>query len=923
MKHKLSIILALLISFNVASSTAYGEAESYGTEGDALSPGLACDRDFITRRSTAFRQDVIRKLNPGAIGKGYPLEELSEGKFPREIPIVSEPQITETVRKIRLAVSIAVRLHIKNRGKIPDAFHGRSAETLKNLVELENRTREKLYLFLGIVESDEDYLLGFNYKEKIGLSIGLVNMLYDMSPKLLAQYIYHECVPERINTEGDDHKDIYSLVQKTVFGEGDVLELKHLLRNFITNIVNADKITGSDVENYIRTARRFREAGEFSKAFRYFGYALEILKYNNIKISCSYKEIEDEALSIIITILANEVGIDHTVNMDLQQEISYYRNIAKYLVVDCMAPSLAEAVMRSLVRKGVISEITVQRYISRIRAANSDDRYRRGHINILAASHLDAADDMIAIHHLKMLIRRDPSPSASIYSDLGLLYKEAGKFEEAYVCFRKAMKKDPEYETMCLNMSDFLAALGQYQWAIDMIDRGLDALNKKTGGGESERRGARYRTLSNYSYHNRGNFMQRLGLLGEAHASFRRALNYDPDDDESDVNLMALDIMSMDRIYRQASVKGKAARKGRQIREYIGDNYLSSKLLSERKKFIKAARAAGSHVFIQQLRETLFSSDKTSVIMSAEALGEVKASDYATILALINQLSSSDPEIVNAVRNALISLGKDALFSLHKILRDPRRNIETMPKSRIQDIIDEIRSSARDNEDRKIIRDIVYDEDIALYTESDFAHKALIFKYSLINALENVGDSGITALAIDEDLCAGQKAQIMPLLKLMDELREMKQADGSPLFPNLRIVTKNGGALAAYLNDNIKDGDAVFLVADKRNIDRHLFDKFIKRERAWVSSVDNISRDPFNYMPITEAAAILFLSASDADAGAIKALMDEISNVPVSVEDIQRQKTQRYYYILPKIIPMDPKELRRVYERLREVYLAA
>ena len=86
------------------------------------------------------------------------------------------------------------------------------------------------------MSGSEDYLLGFNYQEKIGLSVELIDWLYSISPLRLAQYIYHECVPEKgISPDREDHRIIYREIHSAVFGNNEVVAMGSNLRVFIFN----------------------------------------------------------------------------------------------------------------------------------------------------------------------------------------------------------------------------------------------------------------------------------------------------------------------------------------------------------------------------------------------------------------------------------------------------------------------------------------------------------------------------------------------------------------------------------------------------------------------------------------------------------------------------------------------------------------
>jgi hypothetical protein len=204
---------------------------------DNLAASLASDGDLNKDRAKKVKTDVGRKTEPGAIGNGQPLIDLIQGNLPKRISqqdIVKKPVAMEAINNLREAIDLAIRLYIQNRDKIPAKHTKRAEETLANLITLQQDPVELLHLYMGIVTSSEDYLLGYNYQERVGLSLELVNMLNQISPIRLAQYIFHESVPEKHAVGREDHRKIYSEIQTAIFGKKEVAELGKNLRNFIT-----------------------------------------------------------------------------------------------------------------------------------------------------------------------------------------------------------------------------------------------------------------------------------------------------------------------------------------------------------------------------------------------------------------------------------------------------------------------------------------------------------------------------------------------------------------------------------------------------------------------------------------------------------------------------------------------------------------
>ena len=196
-----------------------------------LAASLVTDPDINPARSKPVQNDIAGKVEPGAIGNGVPLIELARGKLP---PKVTLPE--EGTAILNEAIGLAIKLSVANQKNVPAIHQQRFKQAIDNLIDLQNKLKARAYLFNADVRSPEDYLIGFNYKENIGLSLELINRLYSISPKRLAQYVFHECVPEKgIITERGDHRVVYNEIQSAIFGKDEVVALKKDLRDFINS----------------------------------------------------------------------------------------------------------------------------------------------------------------------------------------------------------------------------------------------------------------------------------------------------------------------------------------------------------------------------------------------------------------------------------------------------------------------------------------------------------------------------------------------------------------------------------------------------------------------------------------------------------------------------------------------------------------
>ncbi|MBU8902844.1 MAG: hypothetical protein KOO69_08895, partial [Victivallales bacterium] len=188
-------------------------------------PGTTCicGENINPVRSNDVQKRIAKKLEPGAIGNGQPLLDLVKGKLPELIIECKQ----STIDKIREATDLCIKQFIEKKSTLhPDDIYI-GEDTSKNLIDFQANLLKKLHLFNAVVEGPEDYLLGFSYNGRVGLSLELVETL---SIERLAQYIFHECAPE----EGEYHRRIYKEIQPKIFGEDEVVALGADFRNFIT-----------------------------------------------------------------------------------------------------------------------------------------------------------------------------------------------------------------------------------------------------------------------------------------------------------------------------------------------------------------------------------------------------------------------------------------------------------------------------------------------------------------------------------------------------------------------------------------------------------------------------------------------------------------------------------------------------------------
>jgi O-acetyl-ADP-ribose deacetylase (regulator of RNase III) len=205
-----------------------------------------------------------------------------------------------------------------------------------------------------------------------------------------------------------------------------------------------------------------------------------------------------------------------------------------------------------------------------------------------------------------------------------------------------------------------------------------------------------------------------------------------------------------------------------------------------------------------------------------------------------------------------------------------------------------------------------------------FPVRAQDFKANLTRILSEHPDQ-LFFMGVETDIGASQKAQIMPIYKAIDEIRNMQDSGGKPLFPNLMIRRAKAGELAAMVNDLSKEGklnlNNAFIGARKESVDGKAYDAIKGEGRAWISAIDD--SNPGDYLPVFEAITLNMMAYLNADLTAIKNFYDTISDKPIDPIALQEMLKSRIIYILPKITAFDTKELRDLYELARQAYAAA
>jgi len=205
-------------------------------------------------------------------------------------------------------------------------------------------------------------------------------------------------------------------------------------------------------------------------------------------------------------------------------------------------------------------------------------------------------------------------------------------------------------------------------------------------------------------------------------------------------------------------------------------------------------------------------------------------------------------------------------------------------------------------------------------SKDNLEYRAKLFQVNLMRVLAEHPDKKFV-LAIDTDIGKEQHAQIMPIHKAIDEIKDLKNAKGDPLFPNLVFVRENGDDLVREINKHTTDYGNVFVVAQQTNLEAKKFAAL--QGQAWIAAIDDAKADKFNYLPVFETATLAIMAALNADKESIKRFYDSLSDKPIDPIVLDDMLVKRVIYILPKTLPIDPNDLKQLYESVKTIYLSA
>lgn len=204
----------------------------------------------------------------------------------------------------------------------------------------------------------------------------------------------------------------------------------------------------------------------------------------------------------------------------------------------------------------------------------------------------------------------------------------------------------------------------------------------------------------------------------------------------------------------------------------------------------------------------------------------------------------------------------------------------------------------------------------------DMPLRAEDFRHNLIKMLTEHPDR-LFYLGIQDDMGGLQMAQLMPLYKVIDDIKEMKDNKGNPLFPNL--ISKRGSAkeLTAEVKDLAEKGQLelnnAFIGASQASVKDKLYDAIIGK--AWIAAIDDSVSGA--YLPVFEAVTLNMMASRSVDLTVIKNLYDRISDKPVDPAALEDMIKNRLVPVPPKAAKFDAKQLRDLYELAHQLYTSA
>jgi len=817
------LVIAIFVTGQVSTSFAY----------DNLGVSLASDGDINPERSQNTRNAVGHKLEPGAIGNGAPLLALIQGNLPTQIPLSDDKTVVSASQKVREAIDLAIYKYIENRANMPSQHVTRAKQTLTNLISLQNDLTKRLYLYNAVVEGPEDYLLGFSFEEKVGLSIELVNLLYSISPIRLAQYVYHECVYEKgMATERDDHRVVYREIQTPIFGEEEIAALGKSLRNFI-NIEITQEISMT----------------EWMPVDELDGKILINQQTGQIKFAEGVNPVVQPTFELVSSRHGASLGNEKYILQGDKNEfpLNYLSKNGKQQA-EIAARELFDLLGEDKIRAGkvvyVVSELA--------RAQQTADAF------------IKLARERLGID-LEYTV--EPANNEFCFGKWGNNDRKtfAEGQDKAKIDWHRRWKDGYSATARPLEGETFLEVIYRMKKMLEKFNRayrGKTVVVFDHGTCITAKR-----VLLGDKF-----LVNEDGMINWQKANFANGEVRDLTNPEGMVFSAKKAALILDKLFEKADT-------------WKGRDWTPIMILD------KTYKIAGSREVERNVLSDLFEKMENK---------PSNGNEYRQLVAFWNS---------KVTRSLMSDPAERFTFVQETVEKNGTRSYEILKRTLTEKSKKPTFSS--DKEELEI-----HDEDIE--------YRAELYKANLMRVLTEHPDQ-LFFIGVETDIGEAQKAQIMPIYKAVDEIRDMQDASGKPLFPNLMVRRAKAGELATMVSDLNKDGklnlNNAFIGARKVSVDNKAYDAIKGEGRAWIAAIDDSK--PGDYLPVFEAITLNMMAYLNADLAAIKNFYDAISNEPIDLSMLQDMLKNRIIYILPKASAFDAKQLRELYELARQVYIAA
>lgn len=850
---------------------------------ESLSPWLLNDQSPM--RDT--KGDIAQHLEPGAIGNGFALIDLVSGNLPEklELPrgrnseyVVQPEALTD---KIREATQVAIILTIKNKDRIPEEYRDRIEITLSNLIDLYNRQSKKLYPFRGVVNGAEDYLIGFNYEGMVGLDVELAEKLYEISTTRLAQYIFHECVPEHLSVSEElpqkgevdrqDHKAVYEHIQKAVFGEDEVVSLQRNLRSHIEEKLNAKSEEGivSDTPPFALTGITGFIGSNLARAAGQQNIAVTGLARADSRNRNRIPKREN-----ITTSDMDLLDPDFRISSEIMQKNPVFYHLGGMSDHQKCKDDPERALASNVVSTAILSKMSAI-HNTRFIFASTFYTYT-----------LTNEDTYLPIKEeaLERALEGDDKRFVELRSWLDKTEKAINKYADNYINKEGNLKESPlefvknKIKMPVLSKKD-LAELGladDYFYPLTKLlaERFVRAMNN-------------------------GMIVRFSNIYGPGQDAHYKIPFYILGKDTSDGEHIdgAVDLKNGEPL---------VVRWGFRDYLYVGDCV---------KALLRAA--------------TIEINNDTKIINIASGT----RTDNHSIGREITRMVVGEERIDSEGQDKEVYVCDNSRFKkyLHPeeltTLRDGiRSTIEYYAPDAVQGNRMPPGILQEKSRDKK-------KEDMKIDVSHEFPYQAEIFKNSLIKMLRQ-RPKEIFLLAVDTDISLNQRSLIMPLYKVIDQVKRMTDSEGNKLFPNLKVVRGSGSeeVLSRKIQecmegnrsntDNFENrNERIMIVTNKCNVENKNFSEY--ENDSWIVGIDDSRATLETYIPILEAITFAAMTVSGADIESLSIFYNQFSDYPVFTEDLEEMISNRVIYLLPRMTQIDTEKLRELYKIACDVYISA